>query len=105
MGLLDLLFGDNKNKIKEALAKNGSIIDVRTTEEFRSGNIQGSINIPMDSISSNHKKIGKMRKPIIVCCASGARSASAKVMIKSSGIPEVLNGGRWGKVDRLRSEL
>ena len=59
----------------------------------------------MDRISSNHKKFGKMRKPIIVCCASGARSASAKVMIKSSGIPEVLNGGRWGKVDRLRSEL
>ncbi len=105
MGLLDLLFGDNKNKIKEALNKNGSIIDVRTTEEFRAGNVQGSINIPMDRISSSHKKIDKMSKPIIVCCASGARSASAKVMLKNSGISEVLNGGSWGKVERLKADL
>ena len=105
MGLLDLLFGDNKKVIKEALDKNGSIIDVRSTEEYRSGNIQGSINIPMERISSSHKKIGKMSKPIILCCASGARSASAKTMLKNSGIPEVLNGGSWGKVNRLISGL
>ena len=105
MGLFDLLFGDKKSKIKEALDKNGSIIDVRTAEEFRSGNIQGSINIPMDRISSSHKKIGKMRKPIIVCCASGVRSTSAKSMIKNGGISEVLNGGSWGKVNRLKSNI
>ena len=57
----------------------------------------------MDRISSSHKKIGKMSKPIILCCASGARSASAKTMLKNSGIPEVLNGGSWGKVKRLKS--
>ncbi|MBI9070918.1 MAG: rhodanese-like domain-containing protein [Melioribacteraceae bacterium] len=105
MGLLDLLFGDKSTLLKEALSKNGSIIDVRTTEEFRSGSIKGSINIPMDKISSSQKKISKMRQPIIVCCASGSRSASAKMMLKSSGISEVLNGGSWGKVDRLKSEL
>lgn len=105
MGILDLLFGDNKKVIKEALDKKGSIIDVRSTEEYRSGNIQGSINIPMEKISSNHKKIDKMSKPIILCCASGARSASAKTMLKNSGIPEVLNGGSWGKVNRLKSTL
>lgn len=103
MGLFDLLFGDNKKVIKEALNKNGSIIDVRSTEEYRSGSIQGSINIPMERISSSHKKIGKMSKPIILCCASGARSANAKTMLKNSGIPEVLNGGSWGKVNRLKS--
>lgn len=77
------------------LLKNGAqIIDVRTKGEFQSGHIKGAINIPLQSLESNLNKI-KKDKPVITCCASGMRSASAKGILKSNGFKEVHNGGGW----------
>lgn len=77
------------------LKRNGAqIIDVRTPGEFKTGHIQGSINIPLQSLSGSLSKI-KKDKPVITCCASGMRSASAKNILKSAGFSEVHNGGGW----------
>ncbi len=77
------------------LMKNGAvIIDVRTRNEFNSGHIKGSKNIPLNTISSNLNKINK-DKPIITCCASGVRSGSAKAILKGKGYTEIHNGGGW----------
>ena len=53
MGLLDLLFGGSKKAayIKELYANGAVIIDVRTPDEFRSGHIKSSINIPLQTLS------------------------------------------------------
>jgi phage shock protein E len=77
------------------LVKNGAqIIDVRTPGEFKAGHIRGAVNIPLQTISSQLERI-KRDKPVITCCASGMRSASAKSILKSSGFEEVYNGGGW----------
>lgn len=77
------------------LLKNGSqIIDERTKEEFQRGHIKGSVNIPLQNLKINLHKI-KKDKPVITCCASGMRSASAKSILKSNGFTEVHNGGGW----------
>lgn len=79
----------------KALVSNGAqIIDVRTAGEFQSGHIKGAINIPLQNLSGSLSKI-KKEKPVITCCASGMRSASAKSILKSSGFTEVYNGGGW----------
>lgn len=79
----------------KALKQNGAqIIDVRTAGEFQSGHIKGSVNIPLQKLSNHLSKI-KKDKPVIVCCASGMRSASAKSILKSNGFNEVHNGGSW----------
>ncbi len=78
------------------LVKEGAvIIDVRSRSEYDSGHIRGSINIPVDQLRSNFNKLKDKNKPIITCCASGMRSASAKAMLKASGYSEVYNGGSW----------
>ena len=78
-----------------ALRQNGAqIIDVRTKGEFQSGHIKGSKNIPLQSLQHGMKKINP-KKPVITCCASGVRSASAKRILKSNGFNEVYNGGGW----------
>jgi len=78
-----------------ALVKNGaSIIDVRTPGEYQTGHIKGTINIPLQSLNSNIARI-KKDKPVITCCASGMRSASAKSILLSNGFAEVHNGGGW----------
>ncbi|HRD37520.1 MAG TPA: rhodanese-like domain-containing protein [Bacteroidia bacterium] len=83
-----------KANYKELLENGAQIIDVRTRGEYASGHIKGSINIPLNELGSQIKKL-KKDKAIITCCASGMRSASAKAQLKSLGFEEVHNGGGW----------
>ena len=84
---------------KELVNKGAQIIDVRTKEEYRNGHIKGSVNIPLRDLSHNISKIRK-NAPIITCCASGVRSASAKSILKSHGFVEVHNGRGWTSLKR-----
>jgi phage shock protein E len=78
------------------LVKDGAVIvDVRSKSEFSSGHIKGSMNIPLDTLSNNLSKLKSKDKPVITCCASGMRSASAKGILKSNGYTQVYNGGGW----------
>lgn len=89
------LFGIRlKVDFKELMVRNAQIIDVRTPSEFNTGHIKGALNIPVSLISQSLAKVSKDR-PIITCCASGVRSASAKTILKSKGFEEVYNGGSW----------
>lgn len=95
MSFFKKLFGIGpKVDFKELIKNGGQIIDVRTKQEFQGGHIKGSVNIPLNELSS---QIGKLKKdkPVITCCASGMRSASAKSTLKSKGFSEVHNGGGW----------
>ncbi len=94
MGLLDFLFGNKNEKIKQFVEKGAIIIDVRTTSEYNKGAIPGSKNIPLQNLNSKINSIKKLNKPIITCCASGMRSGSAAMQLKANGI-EVINGGGW----------
>ena len=78
------------------LVKDGAVIlDVRTPGEYASGHIKGSINIPVDQLRNNLGKLKSKQTPIITCCASGMRSASAKSILASAGYEKVFNGGGW----------
>jgi phage shock protein E len=78
------------------LVKEGAIVlDVRTKGEYGSGHIRGSVNIPVDQLNKNLQKFKDKKRPIITCCESGMRSASAKGILTSNGFINVHNGGRW----------
>ena len=78
--------------------KNGAVvIDVRTIEEFEEGHVQGSKNIPLNTIGSRLDEIKNLNKPVITCCRSGARSGSAATILKQHGV-DAINGGPWGSV-------
>lgn len=94
MGLLSNLFGKKKKKIEDFVSRGAIIIDVRSKGEYNGGAIPGSKNIPLQTIASKTDTIKKWNKPVITCCASGMRSASAASMLKAKGI-EVINGGGW----------
>ncbi len=76
------------------------ILDVRTAREYASGHIKGSVNIPVDKLSPTHKDLKNKNRAVITCCASGARSAAAARMLKSSGFDAVHNGGPWHQLQR-----
>ena len=82
----------------QELKKRGAfIIDVRTPGEYSSGHIKGSVNFPLNTLSSHLNKVPK-NKPLITCCASGMRSASAKSILQSNGYTKVYNGGGWSSL-------
>lgn len=93
--LLKKIFSSGPATDYAELVKNGAqIIDVRSRQEYAGGHIKGSVNIPLNELSGNLKKI-KKDKAVITCCASGMRSSSAKGILKSNGYTEVYNGGGW----------
>ncbi|MCZ4319870.1 rhodanese-like domain-containing protein [Aequorivita viscosa] len=94
MGLLDFLFGNKSRKIEDFKSRGAIILDVRSKGEYEGGAIPGSKNIPLPSIGSKMNEIKKWNKPVICCCASGMRSASAAGILKSNGV-EAMNGGGW----------
>lgn len=80
------------------LVKQGAVIlDVRSKGEYAAGHIKGAINISVDTLSKNLGKLEKTR-PVITCCASGMRSASAKSILETNGFTEVYNGGGWSSL-------
>lgn len=88
------LFGGTSVDYAELVKNGAQIIDVRTPAEFKNGHIKNAKNIPLQTLNQNLSKINK-NKPVITCCASGARSASAKSILQNSGYTEVYNGGGW----------
>lgn len=95
VSILKKLFGGGEAPDFMALQQQGAqIVDVRSVGEYRMGHIKGSMNIPLDSLRGNLSKL-KKDKPVITCCASGMRSATAKSILKSNGFTEVYNGGGW----------
>ncbi len=73
------------NDFQEILDKNNYIIvDVRTKEEYDTGHIKDSINIPVDDIESRINELDK-NKTILVYCRSGRRSTTAYNILKDKG--------------------
>ena len=82
--------------------KKATIIDVRTPGEFMMGNVKGSINIPLDEVSSRVEEFKNIQGNVVLCCASGGRSGQATMFLQQNGLSNVYNGGGWQSVDALR---
>lgn len=100
---LYLPFGFSTIKKKVPMSKNSTIVDVRTREEFRGGHVANSINIPLQELEQRMSEIKKLPQPLVLCCASGNRSARATAMLKSVGI-DCQNGGSWLEVNAAMQE-
>lgn len=77
------------------------LVDVRTPSEFSSGNVKGSVNIPLDKLPSQLGKF-KGKENIVVFCRSGNRSRQAKYILEQNGFTSVINGGTWQNVQQLK---
>ena len=76
----------------------GTIIDVRSEEEFSMGNVNGSINIPLPEVSSRVEEFKNLEAPLYLVCASGNRSGIATMMLQGAGV-ECMNAGGWMDVN------
>ena len=82
------------DEVYKALTEKADVIflDVRTPGEFSRGKIEGSINIPVDAISTQiEATIPDKNKTIYVYCLSGARSDVAATILQQLGYSHVFS--------------
>ncbi|SOD98379.1 rhodanese-like domain-containing protein [Spirosoma fluviale] len=99
LSLFKSIFGSSdSSNIKEILSQGAILIDVRSSNEFASGHANGAINIPLDQVDARITQIKSYNKPIVVCCASGMRSARAKSLMAGHGVTDVHDAGSWRNI-------
>lgn len=87
-------------EVKAMLAQGAQIVDVRSRAEFKAASHPRSINIPLNQLEKEVQKLDPSR-PVLVCCASGARSGLAVSILKRQGFPAVVNLGSWQRIQNL----
>ncbi len=85
---------DKRREILDTLEQGATLVDVRSPQEFAGAHPRGAINIPLQELSKSINKLQKKKKPVVVCCASGARSAQAARVLRAAGIETLDLGGR-----------
>jgi len=92
----------SKGDVFEGLKRSHMIVDVRTPNEFASGHVDGAVNIPLNLIAGADSQLPKDKnETIFVYCLSGARSGSARAILKKKGFTSVLNLGGYARAKSL----
>lgn len=88
--------------VRAALQEGGRIVDVRTPQEFGHGHLDGALNIPLDQLAERlPREIPDRNTPLLLHCASGARSAMGKRTAEGLGYRQVINIGSYGRALKL----
>lgn len=86
----------SSQRIAQLRARGALIVDVRTPEEFRRGHPEGAINLPLNRLTKEAERLDR-KQPLLLCCASGARSALAARQLRATGF-EATNAGPWTRL-------
>lgn len=86
--------------LDEKIAKGAIILDVRTPEEYKTGHIEGSINISLGTIRERYAELDTS-KTYITTCSHGLRSVKVESLLKERGFKHVYNGGAWVDLEKV----
>jgi len=76
------------------LPQQATLVDVRSVSEYLSGHLPGAMSMPLPGIEQEIvHKLPLRATPLILYCASGARSEQALGLLRSLGYTDVHNGG------------
>ena len=90
---------DTPVQAKEMIRSGALVVDVRSKEEFKSGHLEGALNVPHTEIEENLSLFGADKdKQIVVYCRSGRRSGIAKEVLEKNGFTAVHNGGGYERL-------
>jgi phage shock protein E len=88
------------NGLDAKIANGAVILDVRTVEEYKTGHIDGSINISLGTIRDRYTELDP-GKTYITTCSHGLRSVKAESLLKERGFRNVYNGGAWVDLEKI----
>ena len=96
---------DLKRGLQEFRETPGSVLlDVRGEDEYRSGHLPGSKNLPRPMLPSLSTRLGPKSTPVFLYCLSGSRSARAARFLQRRGYARAKSiggiSGYTGPVER-----
>lgn len=84
------------DRILEMIKGGAKIVDVRSPEEYADEHYANAVNIPVNELQSRLPELGDKASPLVLYCASGARSAYAARILQAAGFQHVANAGGLG---------
>lgn len=78
----------SSDELARLQASGAWVVDVRSNSEYVSGHLPKSLNVPVDQLPQAAAGWSKSQ-PIVVYCATGARSAEAASYLSSQGFKKV----------------
>lgn len=91
------------NGLDKKIENGALILDVRTEDEYKTGHIDGSINISLGTIRERYIELDTS-KTYITCCSHGLRSVKVVNILKEKGFKNVYNGGSWSDLEKIVKE-
>ncbi|MFP4181271.1 MAG: rhodanese-like domain-containing protein [Desulfohalobiaceae bacterium] len=77
----------------QRLVESGAqLVDVRGPDEYAQGALPGAKNIPVQVMAQQAGELEE-HKPVVLYCATGARSTQAQMLLQQLGFAEVYNLG------------
>ncbi len=88
--------------VAELRKQDALVVDVRTAEEFRGGHAAEAIHIPLADLGRGiRKRVTDKGRPVLLYCASGARSGAGKKLLEQLGFTNVHNLGSLARARAL----
>ena len=96
---MEHISADELYKRTQSIGPEDLILDVRSTEEFNSGHIEGAQNTSHEEVSEEVENL-KQYKTVYVHCKMGGRAKIASQALEGAGLDNIVcvsNGGmqRW----------
>ena len=88
MLLLTMITAKAQTLAERINAKNATLIDVRTPEEFAKGTAEGAINIPLEEIGARWQEL-RGKENVVLFCRRGIRAGKAQDILKKHNITAV----------------
>jgi len=96
MGLFSSMMGKGSSAasgVADKIKAGALVVDVRNPGEYKEGHYKNAKLVPVSEIGNRIGELGDKSKPVVVYCASGARSAMAAKILRANGFVDVTNAG------------
>jgi phage shock protein E len=88
--------------VAKLLKESPVVLDVRTSGEFQSGHVPGALHLPLSDFAQRLESVAPDKtRPLLLYCASGARSGAARRQAQSLGYANAHNLGSLHRAQAL----
>ncbi len=88
---------------RRLLDEGATVIDVRSPHEFADMHLQGTVNMPLETLDGNLEQLPK--GPVLLHCKSGMRSDAAIKLLKKHGRANVYNLGSYDRAKEILATI
>ena len=94
-----------ERKVLDSLLSSGALLlDVRTTEDFEKGSVNGALHLPLKDIET-FAKFHPIDQPVVVFCNTGRQSSQAVEKLRAMGGKNIFDGRDIERISRSLNNL